>query len=624
LEKGEVDVLLIVGGNPVYNAPADLEFAAHLEKARFAAHLSLYDDETSALCDWHIPAAHELESWGDARAYDGTVTLQQPLIDPLYNGKTPQELLEACLDGAPRTAEAIVREFWQQEQRPMAGPMTQSDWKSALHTGFLRGSEFSALDAAPAVSLSEMLAAVDQEVPQDEQSPALEIQFLPDPTIWDGRFANNAWLQELPKPLTKLTWDNAALTSHRDARRWNVRNGQVIQLQHQGRSIEAPVWILPGQAERCVTLHLGYGRKRAGRVGDHIGYNAYSLRTTNQLWTATGVSVSATDRRVPLASTQHHYRMEGRDLVRRATLAHFQEHPDFAQHEAGHHHGNHEHAGDLPTLYDGPPHEGDYAWGLTVDLNACTGCNACVIACQAENNIPVVGKHEVMRGREMHWMRIDSYWQGSSDEPELLHQPVLCMHCENAPCEVVCPVAATTHSVEGLNEMTYNRCVGTRYCSNNCPYKVRRFNFYDYSHALPGSESTPVFDLLRNPEVTVRSRGVMEKCTYCVQRHGLRSGLPDTGDYVRRRIGRNDAGRASQGFPVELRPVGTYEYATADDVSRPRDESLSRERRQRLTRKRPARWPITPNNSMRNRSTNRCSLPVIRTARSQRRSAPSR
>jgi molybdopterin-containing oxidoreductase family iron-sulfur binding subunit len=346
----------------------------------------------------------------------------------------------------------------------------------------------------------------------------MELLFRPDPTVHDGRFANNGWLQELPKPLTKLTWDNAALISPRTAERLGIesqigfRGGEhgqtlapVVVLRYSGRTLRIPAWIAPGQADECVTLHFGHGRRRAGRVGSNVGVNAYELRTSTAPWSGGPVEVTVTAERTPLASTQAHHSMEGRNLIRSATFEEFRDDPRFAHRES-----------QAPprtlTLYPDSSSAG-YAWGMTIDLNACTGCNACVVACQAENNIPVVGKEEVLRGREMHWLRVDRYHTGTLDAPGTHFQPVPCMHCETAPCEVVCPVNATVHSSEGLNEMIYNRCVGTRYCSNNCPYKVRRFNFFQYA-----DWDTPSLALLRNPDVSVRTRGVMEKCTYCVQR----------------------------------------------------------------------------------------------------------
>jgi molybdopterin-containing oxidoreductase family iron-sulfur binding subunit len=332
-----------------------------------------------------------------------------------------------------------------------------------------------------------------------------ELIFRPDPTIHDGRFANNGWLQELPKPLSKLTWDNAALLAPAAAARLGVVNGDVVEIAANGRSLRAPVWIQPAHPDNAVTLHLGYGRRRTGRVGSGAGFDANALRTSAALWSVRGATLTKTGETHPLATTQEHFSMEGRHLVRVGTLEEYRREPRFAQEME-----------ETPprdlNFFPGHPYEG-YAWGLSIDLSSCTGCGACVLACAAENNAPVVGKDQVMRGREMHWIRIDRYYAGELDDPRTHHQPVMCMQCEQAPCEVVCPVGATNHSSEGLNDMVYNRCVGTRYCSNNCPYKVRRFNFLKYS-----DDTTPVLKLLHNPDVTVRSRGVMEKCTYCVQR----------------------------------------------------------------------------------------------------------
>jgi molybdopterin-containing oxidoreductase family iron-sulfur binding subunit len=345
----------------------------------------------------------------------------------------------------------------------------------------------------------------------------LEIVFRPDPCVHDGRFANLGWLQELPKPLTKLVWDNAALISPRTAQQLNVRSEDVVEVQSEGRTVRAAVWVLPGMADDSVALHLGYGRTQAGRVGSGVGTNSYAVRTATALWNASGAKVQSIGRRHALVPTQHHHSIDLEAagpgikdrvdlLVREGTLAEYKTNPHFV-HEMAHE------PSPALTLYPDFKYEGN-AWGMAIDVGACNGCNACVVACQAENNIPVVGKDQVSRGREMHWIRIDRYYKGASlDQPEVVNQPVVCMHCESAPCEVVCPVAATVHSDEGLNDMIYNRCVGTRYCSNNCPYKVRRFNFFQYS-----KWDQPSLALLHNPDVTVRSRGVMEKCTYCVQR----------------------------------------------------------------------------------------------------------
>jgi len=508
MDAGLVDTLVILGGNPVYTAPSDLQFGERLQKVTLRIHLGLYEDETSELCDWHIPEAHYLESWSDTRAYDGTASIVQPLIAPLYGGKTAHELLAAFTDKPERTSYEIVRDYWKRQNLP--GDFEQV-WRKALHDGLIAGTAF-APKSVPLKEPKDWESGANR--PGPAQSP-LEIVFRPDPTIFDGRFANNGWLQELPKPLTKLTWDNVALISPATAERLGlgyefgklggIAYADVVELHYQGRRVRAPVWILPGHADDSVTVHLGYGRTRAGRVGTGLGFNAYALRTSDTLWFGSGLEVRKTGERYVLATTQPHHHIEGRDLIRSGTLAHYREHPDFV---------NEKEHGSEPNLSLYPEHRYEgYAWGMAIDLNVCIGCSACVVACQAENNIPIVGKDQVARSREMHWLRIDSYYKGDLDNPETYYQPVPCMHCEKAPCEVVCPVAATTHSSEGLNDMVYNRCVGTRYCSNNCPYKVRRFNFLQFA-----DWETPSLKLLRNPDVTVRSRGVMEKCTYCVQR----------------------------------------------------------------------------------------------------------
>ncbi len=505
MEAGQVEVLLILGGNPVFDAPAELGFAEQLDKVGFRTHLSLYEDETSELCHWHVPQAHYLESWSDARAYDGTATIVQPLIAPLYGGKTAHELLAAAAGGAERSAHSLVREFWRSKTSTEDFELF---WKNALHEGVVEGTS----SAAKSPTLRERLDAPDGRAARAQLStlakPAgrrLEVVFRPDASVWDGRFANNGWLQETPNPITKLTWDNPALLSPATAERLGLANEDVVEMALDGRKLEAPVWVTPGHADDSLTLHLGYGRTRGGRVAEGAGFNAYAMRTSTGRWSAQGLEIRKTGKRYRLACTQDHHSMEGRHLVRAGTLAEFQQDPHFAQKLD--HGGGHE-----LSLYPGHEYEG-YAWGMSIDLNRCIGCNACMVACQAENNVPVVGKQEVIRGREMHWIRVDRYWEGSLDDPKTYYEPVACMHCESAPCEVVCPVGATVHSAEGLNDMVYNRCIGTRYCSNNCPYKVRRFNFLHYS-----DYETPSLKLLRNPDVTVRTRGVMEKCTYCVQR----------------------------------------------------------------------------------------------------------
>ena len=490
MRAGQVQTLLILGSNPVYTAPADLRFAEALDKVPFRVHLSLEADETSARCQWHLPEAHYLEAWGDVRAYDGTTTIQQPLIVPLYDGHSAHELLAVLQGDGPQDGYDIMRAYWQTR---LSGEFERA-WRTALHDGVVGGT------ALP----PKTPGWKPNFAPAAQPAQVFEIIFRPDPTIWDGRFANNGWLQELPKPLTKLTWDNAALFSPATAERLGLQNEDVIELALGGHSVQAPVWILPGHPPDSVTVHLGYGRTRAGRAGSGIGFNAYLLRKSTALWSAGGVEIKKTGRALQLASTQHHQTMQGRNPVRVGTVEELKKDPHVIAE-----------MGEAPakdeTLYPPVANEG-YRWGMAIDLGACLGCGACVAACQAENNSPVVGKEQVLLGREMHWIRVDRYYAGGPDAPETLHQPLLCQQCENAPCEPVCPVGATVHSQEGLNDMVYNRCVGTRYCSNNCPYKVRHFNFLQYS------SDQPTLRLLNNPNVTVRSRGVMEKCTYCVQR----------------------------------------------------------------------------------------------------------
>jgi molybdopterin-containing oxidoreductase family iron-sulfur binding subunit len=556
MNAGQVDVLLILGGNPVYNAPADLDFALAMGKVPLRIHLSLYKDETSELCHWHVQEAHYLESWSDARAYDGTVSIIQPLIAPLYSGKSAHEVLAAFMGQPERTGYDIVREYWQRrfsaggQEPPISSPTTtqtatqasstvsltinapanptdtgfEQFWRKSLHDGFVANTALQPKNFALRADLFAQLSNAQPSTP----NPQLEIVFRPDPTIHDGRFANNGWLQELPKPLSKLTWDNAAIISPRTAASLDVgkRMGDIatnvmgriggeiladqIELEYRGRKVIAPVFIQPGHPDGVVTVHLGYGRQVAGRVGTGAGFNAYSIRTSDAPWFGSGVQVAKTGGTYSLATTQSHHLIDAsevgpRDIVRSGTLEEYKKHPTLAP-EAEHESGEH------ASLYPSFEYK-DYAWGMAIDLNACIGCSACVVACVAENNIPVVGKEQVARSREMHWLRVDAYYKGGYTSPETYFQPVPCQQCENAPCEVVCPVAATAHSAEGLNDMTYNRCVGTRYCSNNCPYKVRRFNFLLYQDFYTAS-----LKMMRNPNVSVRSRGVMEKCTYCVQR----------------------------------------------------------------------------------------------------------
>ena len=493
LNAGTVRLLVILGGNPVFNAPADLKFGDALRKARTRVHVGLFDDETAAQCHWHINSTHFLEEWSDARAHDGTASIVQPLIAPLYRGKTFHEVVAVFSDRPVRTGYDLVREYWQ-SQPAFAGAVFEKAWRKAVHDGVIAGTAPEPMAVgAPAVPSAP--AAI---------SGAYEVAFAPDPTIYDGRFANNGWLQELPKPLTKLTWDNAVLMAPSTAQALGVGNGDHVSVTVSGRSVTGPAFVQPGHVTGAVTVYFGYGRTRAGRIGTGVGYDGYAIRTADALSFAGG-EVRRTGESTLLASTQGHHSMEGRAIVRTGSLATYRHEPEFAQHMV------HTPPPEM-SMYAEHKNEG-YSWGMAIDQTVCTGCSACVAACVAENNIPVIGKDQVLRGREMHWIRIDRYFEGDPDTPAIYHQPMLCQQCENAPCEVVCPVAATVHSSEGLNDMVYNRCVGTRYCSNNCPYKVRRFNFLLYQ-----DWDTPSIKLQRNPDVTVRSRGVMEKCTYCVQR----------------------------------------------------------------------------------------------------------
>jgi MoCo/4Fe-4S cofactor protein with predicted Tat translocation signal len=590
MDAGQVQLLLILGNNPVFTAPADLKFADKLAKVGLVVYHGLYTDETANLSHWTVPDTHPLETWGDPRAYDGTVTIVQPLIAPLYDSHSSYEVLSTLTSQPQRKALEIVKDYWTRAFSGAGGwnlrnaqgePFRNADafWKQIVHDGFIpntataQGGPATQLQAAPkaaaAAASAPAAAAATPSTPapagaepgaagkptapaapagsvpsapgqlavQPGTTPAapsaapsapaigapppptvaqaaggLELIFRPDPNVWDGRFANNGWLQELPKPLTKLTWDTAAWISPRLAEERSLDRGDIIELRYRGITARMPVFVVPGQPDHSVTVFLGYGRRMAGRVGNAAGdaeqFNAYLLRTSDAPWFGGGLEIAKTGDRYLLATTQDHHAMEGRHPARVATFAEYKADPEVISHMA------HTPPKTL-TLYPDFKYDGN-KWGMAIDLTACTGCGACVAACVAENNIPVVGKEQVDRNREMHWIRVDHYFTGDLDHPDTLHsvhQPMPCQQCENAPCEVVCPVAATTHSAEGLNDMVYNRCVGTRYCSNNCPYKVRRFNFLLYS-----DWDTQSYWPLRNPDVSVRSRGVMEKCTYCVQR----------------------------------------------------------------------------------------------------------
>jgi MoCo/4Fe-4S cofactor protein with predicted Tat translocation signal len=498
LDSGTAETIIVLGGNPAFDTPVNLEFQKRLLRARFSVHLSLYHDETSAACQWHIPENHFLESWSDATASDGSTGIIQPLIAPLYDGYSRHQLLALFLGQISVQDYDIVRDYWKSN-----GPWNdfEKQWRKALNDGVLTANLAPTLESA---SFAESAQPIS-DGPGESQS--IELSFHPDPTLWDGRFANNGWLQELPKPFTRITWDNPALVSPHLAKELHLVNGDIIEIRAGSARAEIPVWILPGQATRTISVHLGGGRTRAGRVGNGVGFNTYQLRNDQLLWFVPRVEVRKTGARTQLVSTQLHHAMQGREPIRTRRLAEFV-HQEIPRTEIA------EKPEPDETLYNFRKMlTAEHQWGMVINLNTCVGCNACVVACQSENNIPVVGKDQVWRGREMHWIRIDRYYEGDPDAPKLYHQPVPCMHCETAPCELVCPVEATLHSAEGLNQQVYNRCIGTRYCSNNCPYKVRRFNFLQFADT-----NTPSLQLGWNPQVTVRSRGVMEKCTYCVQR----------------------------------------------------------------------------------------------------------
>ncbi len=582
MNAGRVQLLAIIGGNPVYNAPSDFKFADAMDKVPVTIRLGLYEDETSEYCTWHLPMSHPLESWGDLSAFDGTASLIQPLIAPLYGGRSPIEFL-GDLNGSFRDGFEIVQEYW----RGQANVVNFDNWwERALNDGTVPGT------ALPSVALTPT-AGFDTALPAPPAASKYEIAFRPDPSIGDGRYANNSWLQECPRPISKVCWDNAAYISPATANEMGLipnenlndalNVGQVsgrkaVKLTVNGVSLNVPLWILPGQPEGVVTLHLGFGRTKVGQVGDNVGQNSYLLRTSTTAAFAP-VQVEATNMMYDLVSTQAHHILhvtetnyvtgkeaetENRDIVRVATIQEYTakngelyppehtasvpeatafpepEKPQVhtgvvsdqgAERPADYYRGQWKYAEksmvnkeDLPSLYPEFSNKGFNAWGMSIDLTTCVGCNACVVACQSENNIPTVGKEMVGRGREMHWIRIDHYYETDTDWKNAVShfQPLACVHCEKAPCEPVCPVAATIHSHEGLNQMIYNRCIGTRYCSNNCPYKVRRFNYLKWTAGIGGEKTInfelPVLKMLANPDVTVRGRGVMEKCSYCVQR----------------------------------------------------------------------------------------------------------
>jgi MoCo/4Fe-4S cofactor protein with predicted Tat translocation signal len=541
VKAGTVKRLFILAGNPAYTAPADLEWAEQIQKQiPEVVQLGFWENETSANVRWFVPEAHFLEAWGDQRDPNGTYLPVQPMILPLFGGWSQLDLLSKLV-GIPGGLEAVRETF-----KAFAGNGDfEEAWTGLLRHGFTAGTAYQASSAKPNFGALSGLVQSGTTLPAPASSP-FELVFPGDYRVEDGRYANNAWLQEVPDPITKLTWDNAVQVSPVTAKAIGLEESDLIEITVGDRKLTAAVLIAPGHADNSFTFPLGYGRDRVGRIGEGCGFNAYKLRTTAALYFATGVTVKLVQKDAyKLIRTQLHHSMEGRALVREGSLEDYDKNPAFPKKMWM--------DGEIPpniSLYSHPPLSAPNQWAMVVDLNTCIGCSACVIACQAENNIPVVGKDQVERGREMQWMRIDRYFSSADgdisnphldEDPEMVVEPMMCQHCENAPCETVCPVNATVHSEEGLNVMVYNRCIGTRYCSNNCPFKVRRFNFFNYNDrsitdklewGLPGFQGKQtlilgplakwgmeeISKLQKNPNVTVRSRGVMEKCTYCVQR----------------------------------------------------------------------------------------------------------
>jgi molybdopterin-containing oxidoreductase family iron-sulfur binding subunit len=545
MNAGKVQWLVMMGVNPIYSAPADLYFASALNHVKVTAHLGMLVDETATQCDWHINKSHYLESWSDARAYDGTLTIIQPMIEPLYGGKSAHDILQGLLDNPQASAyDAVVANA----KQSIKGDF-ETGFRKALHDGWVDGTAFTPKSGAPGAG-----SLPSTPLPA---SGGMEISFRPDSSIYDGRYANVGWLQELPKQVTSLSWDNAALISLDTMTRLGIKENEAVVLELNGRKVVAPVLMVPGHPNDVVTVHLGFGRSDAGRVGSGVGFNAYTLRTSDAPLMASGVKLTRGQGTYDLCVTKVHsiehrghyaqhdleqklfdkegtyslpgHEAEERSIIRYATVTEAREKPDFAHEGASETFVNkvgYGPQGEDPKKDDsmfGWAWQYDHKdvssqqvqnkWGMSIDLNSCIGCNACIVACYAENNIPVVGREQVKIGRNMQWIRIDTYFEGDLHAPRAHFQPMACQHCENAGCEQVCPVGATVHTPEGLNTMVYNRCVGTRYCSNNCVYKVRRFNFLLYS-----DYDTESLKFMRNPDVTVRSRGVMEKCTYCVQR----------------------------------------------------------------------------------------------------------
>ncbi len=518
VKAGKVEWLVILNTNPVYSAPVDLQFDQVMNKVKHTVHLGSHFNETAVVAEWHINGTHFLENWSDTRAYDGTATVIQPMIDPLYGGKSAHDVIQSMLNDPDTSPYDAVRKTWQGN----LGPDAEHGWRKILHDGMVAGSAFQPKTISAKVGDLAVTAPA-------EQSGTVEVIFRPDPNVYDGRYANVGWLQEIPKPVTSMSWDNAALMSYPTLAKFGLAEQDVVAIKSNGNTVLAPVLAVPGHADGSVTVYLGYGRQNGGRVAGGLGFNAYAIRTSNALLFAPGATMTKTGKTFEFAVTKSHYTdhrsteaggdgsgthsLEGneaatRGIIRYATLDEFKENPNFAHEEEK----EPEDPEPDTSMFNNWRYDKN-AWGMAIDMNSCVGCNACVVSCYAENNIAVVGRHNTMTGRIMQWIRIDTYFEGDLDAPKAHFQPMTCQQCENAPCEQVCPVGATVHSTEGLNVMVYNRCVGTRYCSNNCPYKVRRFNFLLFSDF-----ETESLKLMRNPDVTVRSRGVMEKCSYCVQR----------------------------------------------------------------------------------------------------------
>jgi Fe-S-cluster-containing dehydrogenase component len=498
LAAGAVETLILLDVNPVYNAPSALKLADAIRRVPFAVHAGAYDDETGAVCGWHLPLSHALESWSDLRAFDGTTSIVQPLIRPLHDTRTAHEILALLQRQSGASSYVLVRESW--------GERTSADfeawWRQSLHNGVIENS---------AAQLLPTLEAKLPRIAPASRPDGITLVVKPDPSLWDGGFANNPWLQECPKPLTTELWGNALQIAPRDAVRLRLRTGDVVRVMVGSAAVETPVLVRDGQAARVAVLTTGYGRSRAGAIGTGVGCNAFQLRGREGGFEFDEADFVAVRQSGRVLTLQHEFRIDGEpeDIFPIVSVQ------ELSRLEPG----DLEHDPDPPSILTTPQGNDPYAWAMVIDTSLCIGCNACVIACQAENNVPVIGPEEVARGRDMHWLRVDSYERGPKGQPRPGFQPVPCMHCEHAPCEPVCPVAASVHDGEGLNVQVYNRCVGTRFCEANCPYKVRRFNFFSYS----GSEAYATLDAAlwtaqRNPDVSVRGRGVMEKCTYCVQR----------------------------------------------------------------------------------------------------------